>query len=110
MGACPDTAKDRFAAQQLHGPTRTWWDYFLAMLPADHVVTWEEFKTAYKVHHITAGISDHMLNEFLALTQGIRMVVQYAQAFNDLCQYAGYHANNDEKMRPFLEGTQHKAP
>jgi hypothetical protein len=25
-------------------------------------------------------------------------VVQYAQAFNDLCQYAGYHANSDEKI------------
>jgi hypothetical protein len=27
------------------------------------------------------------------------MVLQYAQAFNDLCQYAGYHANSDEKKR-----------
>jgi hypothetical protein len=25
--------------------------------------------------------------------------LQYAQAFNDLCQYAGYHANSDEKKR-----------
>jgi hypothetical protein len=27
------------------------------------------------------------------------MVLQYAQAFNDLCQYAGYHANSNEKKR-----------
>jgi hypothetical protein len=27
------------------------------------------------------------------------MVLQYAQAFNDLCQYAGYHADSDEKKR-----------
>jgi hypothetical protein len=26
-------------------------------------------------------------------------VLQYAQAFNDLCQYAGYHADSDEKKR-----------
>jgi hypothetical protein len=26
-------------------------------------------------------------------------VLQYAQAFNDLCQYASYHANSDEKKR-----------
>jgi hypothetical protein len=26
-------------------------------------------------------------------------VLQYAQAFNDLCQYAGYHADTDEKKR-----------
>ena len=42
---------------------------------------------------------DRKLNEFLALTQGNRTVLQYAQAFNDLCQYAGYHADTDEKKR-----------
>jgi hypothetical protein len=26
-------------------------------------------------------------------------VLQYTQAFNDLCQYAGYHHDNDEKKR-----------
>jgi hypothetical protein len=69
------------------------------MLPADHEVTWEEFKTAFRGHHILARILDHKLNEFLALTQGTRTVLQYAQAFNDLCQYAGYHADSDEKKR-----------
>jgi hypothetical protein len=99
MGACLDDAKTRFAAQQLRGPARTWWDHFRAMLTADHVVTWEEFKTAFRGHHIPAGILDRKLNEFLALTQGTRNVLQYAQAFNDLCQYASYHANSDEKKR-----------
>jgi hypothetical protein len=33
------------------------------------------------------------------LTQGNRTVLQYAQAFNDLCQYARYHADTDEKKR-----------
>jgi hypothetical protein len=42
---------------------------------------------------------DRKLNEFLALTQGNRTVLQYAQAFNDLCQYVGYHADTDEKKR-----------
>jgi hypothetical protein len=39
------------------------------------------------------------LNEFLALSQGTCTVLLYAQAFNDLCQYAGYHADFDEKKR-----------
>jgi hypothetical protein len=69
-GACPNDTKTRFTAQQLHGPARTWWDHFCAMLPADHEVTWEEFKTAFRGHHIPAGILDRKLNEFLALTQG----------------------------------------
>jgi hypothetical protein len=68
-GECSNAAKVRFAAQQLRGPARTWWDHFLAMQPADHVVEWEEFKTAFKGHHILVGIMDYKLNEFLALTQ-----------------------------------------
>jgi hypothetical protein len=39
------------------------------------------------------------LNEFLVLTQGTRIVLQYAQAFNHLCQYTGYHADNDTKKQ-----------
>ena len=42
---------------------------------------------------------DRKLNEFLALTQGNRTVLQYAHVFNDLCQYAGYHVDTDEKKR-----------
>jgi hypothetical protein len=69
------------------------------MQSVDHRVEWGEFKAAFRGHHIPAGIMDRKLNEFLALTQGGRTVLQYAQAFNDLCQYAGYHADTDEKKR-----------
>ena len=69
------------------------------MLPADREVSWEEFKNAFRGHHISAGILDRKLNEFLALNQGTHTVLQYAQAFNNLCQYAGYHADSDEKKR-----------
>jgi hypothetical protein len=69
------------------------------MQPVDHVVEWGEFKAAFRGHHITVGVMDRKLNEFLALTLGNRTVLQYAQAFNDLCQYAGYHADTDEKKR-----------
>jgi hypothetical protein len=98
-GVCSDVAKVRFTNQQLRRPARTWWDHFLAMQPVDHVVEWREFKAAFRGHHMPAGIMDRKLNEFLALTQGNRTVLQYAQAFNDLCQYAGYHADTDEKKR-----------
>ena len=101
-GVCSDVAKVRFATQQLRGPARTWWDHFLAMQPVDHEVEWREFKAAFRGHHIPAGIMERKLNEFLALTQGNRTVLQYAQAFNDLCQYAGYHADTDEKKRDRL--------
>ena len=69
------------------------------MLPADHVVTWDEFKIAFRAHHIPEGLLDRKLNEFLALTQGTRTMMQYAQTFNHLYQYASYHADTDTKKR-----------
>ena len=69
------------------------------MLPADHVVTWEEFRTAFRAHHIPEGLLERKLNEFLALTQGTRTVLQYAQVFNHLCQYVGHHADSDAKKQ-----------
>jgi hypothetical protein len=57
-GVCSEVTKVRFAAQQLRGPARTWWDHFLAMQPADREVEWREFKEAFRGHHIPAGIMD----------------------------------------------------
>jgi hypothetical protein len=65
----------------------------------DHVISWEEFRNAFRAHHIPEGVLERKLNEFLALTQGTRTVLQYAQAFNHLCQYAGYHADSDTKKQ-----------
>jgi hypothetical protein len=49
--------------------------------------------------HIPEGLIERKLNEFLNLTQGTRTVMQYAQVFNHLCQYAGYHADTDARKR-----------
>jgi hypothetical protein len=69
------------------------------MQPDGHVISWEEFRTAFRAHYIPEGLMEQKLNEFLALTQGTRTVLQYAQTFNHLCQYAGYHADNDAKKQ-----------
>jgi hypothetical protein len=63
-----DANKACLAAQQLHGTARLWWDNYFAMLPADHVITWEEFKNAFRAHHIPEGLMERKLNDFLALT------------------------------------------
>jgi hypothetical protein len=72
---CSNASKARFATQQIRDATRLWWDNYFAMLEADHVVTWEEFKNAFRVHHILKGLMERKLNEFLALTQSTRSVV-----------------------------------
>jgi hypothetical protein len=96
---CSDTNKALFAAQQLRGTARIWWDHYYAMQPAGHVVTWDEFRTSFRAHHIPEGLIERKLNEFLTLTQGTRTFMQYAQVFNHLCQYAGCHADTDARKR-----------
>jgi hypothetical protein len=96
---CADSSKAHFAAQQLRGAARIWWDNHCTMQPDGHVISWEEFRTAFRAHHIPEGLMERKLNEFLALTQGTRIVLQYAQTFNHLCQYAGYYADNDAKKQ-----------
>jgi hypothetical protein len=46
---CSEANKARLATQQLRGSARIWWDNYFAMLLADHVVTWYEFKNAFRV-------------------------------------------------------------
>ena len=75
---CSEANKTLFTAQQLRGTARIWWDNYPTMLPADHVVTWDEFRTAFRAHHIPEGLLEYKLNEFLALTQGNHTVLQYA--------------------------------
>ena len=96
---CSDANKARFAAQQLRGTAHLWWDHYNDMLPVDHIVTYDEFKNAFRAHHLPEGLMERKLNEFLGLTQGTSTVLQYAQAFNNLCHYAGYHADTDAKKR-----------
>jgi hypothetical protein len=96
---CSDVNKALFAAQQLRGTARIWWGHYYSMQPAGHVVTWDEFRTTFRAHNILEGLIERKLNEFLTLTQGTRTVLQYAQVFNHLCQYAGYHADTNARKR-----------
>jgi hypothetical protein len=74
---CSDANKALFAVQQLRGTARLWWDHYNAMLLDDRVFTWDEFKNAFRAHHFPKGLMERKLNEFLALTQGTRTIIQY---------------------------------
>ena len=104
-----DNDKAEFAAQQLRGPARRWWDNHVAMFPAGTQFTWAQFKEAFRAHHIPAGVMTRKLNEFLALKQGNNNVLLYSQAFKTLSQYAGYHVGTDEKKQAcFRQGLSSK--
>jgi hypothetical protein len=45
------------------------------------------------------------MKEFLAFKQGDNTVYQYAQKFNNLCQYGEHHVDTDaKKMKRFRDG------
>jgi hypothetical protein len=89
----------------LRGPSLLWWDHFKMIQPNGHEITWAEFNTAFKNHHIRKGMVERKLNELLNLRQGSDSVNQYAQKFNNLCQYGDYYVDTyTKKMDRFRRG------
>jgi hypothetical protein len=101
---CSEENKANFAALQLRGEALMWWDHLKSM-QRGHAVTWDEFKQAFKSHHIPKGLMDRKMRELLALRQVSDSVYRYAQKFNSLCQYGGHHVDtNAKKMEKFRDG------
>jgi hypothetical protein len=74
---CIEYQKTWYAAQQLRGPTGTWWASYIAALPADHYVAWDEFRIAFCGHHLSVGTMRRKLVEFLELRQGNHSVYEF---------------------------------
>jgi hypothetical protein len=104
---CSEENKANFAALQLRGEALMWWDHFKSM-QRGHAKTWDEFKQAFKSHHIPKGLMDRKMRELLALRQGSDTVYRYAQKFNSLCQYGRHYVDTDakkmERSRDGLDG------
>jgi hypothetical protein len=64
---CSEIQKTLFAAQQLCGPVSAWWTNFTATIQDGHQVPWAKFRTAFRGHHIPAGLMAPKLQEFLHL-------------------------------------------
>jgi len=79
-----ETQKPLFAAQQLRGAAGAWWKNFLAIQNPGHQVTWAEFKDAFRTHYIPEGLMAMKAEEFLALQQGDKSVMEYTAKFNHL--------------------------
>jgi hypothetical protein len=102
---CTEVQKPLFAAQQLRGPTSTWWANFSAIQLVGHQVTWEEFKLAFREHYVLEGVLQMKLEEFIRLKQGGDSVMQYLNKFNHLSQYAIDQVDTDfKKKNCFMRG------
>jgi hypothetical protein len=94
---CTEYQKTMYAAQQLRGAVEAWWASYIATLPDDHHVPWDEFRTIFRTYHLSAGQLHSKLKEFLDLEQGNHSVLNYTRQFNTLAQYRSYHVDTDEK-------------
>jgi hypothetical protein len=82
-----------------------WWEHYKSMRQLGHEITCDEFKKTFRDHHVPKTLTDRKMRELLALKQGSDTVHQYAQKFNNLCQYGGYHVDTDaKKMECFCNG------
>jgi hypothetical protein len=88
-----------FAAYHLEGAAGSWWENFLAMQTTEHVVTWQEFKTAFQGYHIPEGLMELKREEFLKLKQGNGSVCDYQGNFNRLDCYAPEEVSTDAKKQ-----------
>jgi hypothetical protein len=94
---CTKYQKILYVVQQLRGVAAAWWAFYIATLPADHHVPWSEFHTAFRAHHLSAGLLHKKLKEFLDLEQGNHSVFDYMRQLNTLAQYGTHHVGTDEK-------------
>ena len=74
-----------------------WWTHYLSTLPAGANITWEQFKTAFRGHHIPPGLMRMKAAEFMKLTQGTKTLTEYMHAFNNLSRYVPEFVNTEEK-------------
>jgi hypothetical protein len=63
-----------FATFFLKGPAAQWWDTHRNTLAAGTVVTWADFKTAFRARYIPQGVIDRKKTEFRNLVQGNKTV------------------------------------
>ncbi|WVZ51963.1 hypothetical protein U9M48_003060 [Paspalum notatum var. saurae] len=96
--------KARFVAQCLHGPSGAWCASFLAMQPAGHQVTWDEFRAAFRAHYLPPSLIELKQQEFRALQQGNMSVLEYVQGFIRLSKYSPKDVDTDPRRATRLLG------
>ena len=77
----------------------------MSSLPTNARVTWEQFKLAFRGHHIPPGLMRMKVAEFIRLTQGTKTLTEYMHAFNNLSRYApGFVDTEEKKIESFKRG------
>ena len=78
---CSDREKVLYASGRLEEPAADWWDAYTTTHANANGITWEEFKTNFRSHHIPSGLMKLKKKEFLVLKQGNMSVAEYRDKF-----------------------------
>src|SRR4051812_17929219 len=94
-----------FATYLPRGPAAQWWDTHKSSLAEGTVISWTEFKTAFRARYIPHAIMNRMKAEFHNLVQGSKSVEAYQREFLDLSRYAGSDLPDDaSRQEKFCDG------
>ena len=101
---CINREKVLYASGRLQGTSSAWWDAYVAAHATPDAITWQEFTTSFRTHHIPSGLMK-LKKEFLGLKQGGMSVTEYRDKFIELSRYAPDEvADDDKKQELFMDG------
>jgi hypothetical protein len=84
--------------------TTDWWDAYVEAHEEPDTIDWNEFKMAFRSHHVPQGIIK-LKKEFKDMKQGSMTVSEYVTRFTELSRYAPNNVDTDEKKQEyFLNG------
>ena len=88
----------------MQGVALDWWDSFRFGYTGANPITWAEFRSAFRSHHVPTGLMKLKKKKFLALKQGSMTVAEYRDKFIQLSWYAPTEVDDDEKRQElFME-------
>ena len=82
IAQCNDKEKVMYGSSQLQGPAQDWWDVYCFAHENPDTITWDQFKEAFRMHHVPAGLIK--FKEFLALKYGSMLVYEYHDKFTQI--------------------------
>jgi hypothetical protein len=102
---CNNRERVLLASHQLVGPAADWCDAYVESHEEPDSINWNEFKMAFRSHHVSQGIIKQKKKEFQNPKQGSMMVSKYVTHFTQLSRYAPNDVDIDEKKQEcFLNG------
>jgi hypothetical protein len=86
-------------SHQLIGPVADWWDAYIEAREEHDIINWNEFKMAFRSHHVPQGVIKLKKKEFQDPKQGSMMVSEYVTYFTQLSHYAPNDVDTDKKKQ-----------